>query len=137
MSSRGRVRHGAEGAGVTLDFSSPPIVEIAIVGLVDDADFRRYLDDVFSPIAYGNPYALLFDARRAGLASARQRRMQAEGIRQHELGLARHCRGAAFVIDSAAIRGALTAILWIAPMPMDHVVLDSMGEAREWLRKRF
>ncbi|MBC7173876.1 MAG: hypothetical protein H5U40_15655, partial [Polyangiaceae bacterium] len=42
--------------------------------------------------------------------------------------------GYAFVISSSLVRGALTAILWLAPMPAPHRVVGTVGEGEAWLR---
>ena len=49
---------------------------------------------------------------------------------------AAYCAGYAFVIDSAVVRGILTAILWLAPMPAPHVVVSTVEEGERWLREK-
>lgn len=36
------------------------------------------------------------------------------------------------MIDSPIVRGALTAILWLSPLPQPHLVTASMAEAERW-----
>ena len=40
----------------------------------------------------------------------------------------------AFVIDSPIVRGALTAILWIQPLPYEHRIVGTRADANAWLR---
>lgn len=136
LEARGKVVHGDATNAIILDFSTLPVFEVRYIGTVDDTTFQRYLDDLVSVLSARKPYVLLADATRSGAPSARQRQLQAEVIRVHEAGFARYCRGAAFVIDSALIRGALTAILWLQKLPYEHAIVPTRGEALTWLRGR-
>lgn len=133
LPARGRVKHASASGEIVLDFGTLPVFDVSYVGTVDDATFERYLADLVAVLSVRQPYALLADATRSAPPSARQRRMQAECIRDHEAGFARYCRGAAFVIDAPLIRGALTAILWTQRLPYDHVVVPTRADALRWL----
>lgn len=136
LTSRGRVVHGQGDSRIVLDFEKLPILDVAYVGTVDDAAFQRYLDDLVSVLSVRRPYVLLADATRSRPPSAKQRQMQAECIRAHERGFEQYCRGAAFVIDSPIIRGALTAILWLQRLPYEHIVVPTRADALAWLEPR-
>lgn len=68
--------------------------------------------------------------------SAAQRRMMVEHLKADAVQLARQCVGAAFVITSPTVRGGLTAILWVAPLPHPHVIVRTVAEAEAWCRER-
>lgn len=136
LSSRGKVSHASATGNFILDFGTLPILEITYVGVIDDSTFQRYLDDLVTVLSMRQPYVLLADATRAGAPNAKQRRMQADMIRDHEAGFARYCLGAAFVIESALIRGALTAILWAQKLPYDHTVVGTRDDALTWLKAK-
>jgi hypothetical protein len=48
--------------------------------------------------------------------------MQAGWMKRHEVETRRGTAGIAFVIPSALVRGALTAILWLQPLACPHFV---------------
>lgn len=136
LEGRGRVSHKGGSGEIVLDFTKLPVFDVSYVGVVDDAAFERYLRDLVAVLDARAPYALLADASRSGPPSAKQRRLQAECIRDYEAGFARYCRGAAFVIDAPLIRGALTAILWTQRLPYDHVVVPTRADALAWIEPR-
>jgi hypothetical protein len=136
LSSRGKVSHASPTGSFTLNFGTLPILEVTYVGTIDDATFQRYLDDLASVLSVRQPYVLLADATRSGAPTAKQRRMQADLIREHFAGFERYCAGAAFVIESALIRGALTAILWAQKLPYEHTVVGTREDALAWLTPR-
>ncbi len=123
---------------IEIDESAFPLVRIAFVGVPTDAQFDEYLAFLSKNLdrcaKTGRKCAILFDASRAGLVTASVRQKQAHWMRTHEERSARFCVGYAFVIQSALIRGALTAILWLAPMPAAHHVAASVAEAEAFLR---
>lgn len=119
---------------IIVDAERHPRVHIRFDGAVDDDAFRRYLSEYSAQtLERGGPYTVLLDARAAGSTPSRQRRAQADWMRDNAVELARLCQGAAFVIDNVAIRGILTAILWIQKIPMPHVVVRSVDEGEAWL----
>jgi hypothetical protein len=119
-----------------MDATQVPLVRVTVEGRVSDADFRTYLLDSDRLIAAGARYVLLYDLLRAEGVTALQRRLQSEWIHKNEGTLHRLCLGAAFAIDSAIMRGTLTAILWISPLPFEHAVVPSIPEAEAWVRDR-
>lgn len=65
-----------------------------------------------------------------------QRKMQADWINEHRELLAATCLGIAFVIPSPLVRGALTAIFWIAQLPIPHTVHGTLASAIDWAAAR-
>ncbi|HJL18674.1 MAG TPA: hypothetical protein RMH99_23635 [Sandaracinaceae bacterium LLY-WYZ-13_1] len=120
----------------TIDEAAFPLVRIRYDGIVSDEEFARHLEAYGALVERGARYGVLFDATTAGRPPATQRRMMAEFMRRRRDELARRCVGGAFVITSPLIRGAMTAILWVAPMPFQHVIVSSAAEAEGWVRGR-
>lgn len=118
---------------ITIDVSDTPLVWLSYVGKVTDAEFEAYLAEYLEVLNRGQHYGCIFDASRAGVPSALQRRLQADWQRRHERRLKQLCVGGAFVIRSAPIRGALTAILWLQPLPFPHSVVSTPLAALEWV----
>lgn len=122
---------------VQVDSSRLPLVLIRFEGTLSDEELAGYLAQLTREvISQRQPYGMIFDAQRVAGVTAKQRRMQAEWMAEHEDALRRHSVGNAFVITSPLIRGALTAILWVRPMPGEHVVVSTVQEAERWVTDR-
>lgn len=76
---------------------------------------------------------VLFDCRRVLTATASQRKLFADLQARLEPVFAEKMLGAVFVIDSAIVRGLLTAIFWLRPPVYRYVVTADEAEARRWL----
>jgi len=119
---------------VTIDLSFMPIFMVVHEGVLTDREFKDYLRDVERTL-YGpdaKMRVLVQDARTSGQVPAIQRKMQADWLKQHEARLRDLTLGSAFVIDSALVRGLLTAILWLQPLPMPHEVCATIEGALDW-----
>ena len=67
--------------------------------------------------------------------SAMYRRRQADWMKDHEDELRHRTAGIGFVMDSQIMRGALTAVLWLAPLPCPHRIFATIGDAMLWARE--
>ena len=117
-----------------------PLVTLKFPSHFSDEEFDDYLTglsvNLQRTIAQGTRTGLLFDTSDAPSVDARTRRKMADWIDGHREQSAEYCAGYAFVIRSGIVRGILTAILWLAPMPAPHVVVATREEGFEWLRKQ-
>lgn len=104
-------------------------------GAVPDSEWDRYLawNQAIQDraAAAGDKLVMVVDATPATrAATARQRKLQAE---QMEANAGRGIIiGLAAVIDSAIVRGAMTALLWIQRMPWDYTVVATREKAEHW-----
>lgn len=125
---------------ITLDTSRSPILRVIFEGETTEAEMRAHLAQLTQEIRSRPLNALIYDARRSGAPTALQRQLQAAWMRENESTIRARNAGVAFVIDSAIIRGALTAILWIQPMATEHTVVATLEDAQRWcadqLRKK-
>ena len=123
-----------------IDDGEFPLVTVKVVGGSTPADTASYLQHMESLIARarstGERAVHVIDAREALLSSASDRRMMGEWMKEHDLDNRETCGGFAFVFDSAIVRGALTAVLWIHPLPAPHFITSDVGEALSWARQR-
>jgi hypothetical protein len=136
LQALGTVRHSCTSGSITFDYRKLPLLRVNYVGTVNDQSFQDYINDLAAVAKIGRPYLLLADATDAGVPSAKQRMMQTQAIKEYRSLFASVCKGAAFVIDSMMVRGALTAMLWVQPLPYDHIVVATVREAEEWLQKQ-
>ena len=130
--SAGFVIHGRMG-NITVDPSDWPLARVTYDGVVDDEAFEAYLTSQTALLERRQPYVILFDARTAGMPSARQRQRMANNMKENEPELRRLCKRGVFVISSPVVRGALTAILWLQPLPFPHDVVSTLEEAERIL----
>ena len=119
--------------GFSFDESRLPLLVVTFVGESTDAEFDAYLARMTQMVRRGSRYGVLFDARAAARPTPRQRQKQADWMKEYAPSLRANNAGIAFVIESAVVRGALTAILWLSPMPTSHNVVATVAQAEEWL----
>lgn len=112
------------------------IIRIVWEGAPTDSELERFFENLTRAVSNRSHYALVYDAREASAPSTRQRHLLADLSGMMGPALRDRCVGAAFVIDSFLVRAALTAILWLRPMEVPHVVTASVAEAEAWCRHR-
>ncbi|MFV8752539.1 hypothetical protein ACNOYE_18485 [Nannocystaceae bacterium ST9] len=110
------------------------------VEATSDANLRDFLDR--ETVAQrelarqGKRYIAICDASIGMRLTPLQRKMYADWMRQHDDLLMSVMAGAAFVMPSALVRGALTAIFWVAPLKSPHSVHARLDQAIEWALDR-
>lgn len=117
---------------IDVDESRFPLVVVSFRGVVSDEKFDAYLASMTRRLRRQERYATLIDATQAGQIPALQRKKQAEWQRDHTELLRAYTVGTAFVLGSPIIRGFLTAILWLQPLPSPHHVATTLDEAERW-----
>jgi len=126
----------SQAGSYTLYREAESIVLLRCSGVLSNEAFQSYLAQFDALLAAARPYALILDLRQVAVPNAVQRKLQADWMRDHEPKLRALCRGGAFVIQSTPIRGVMTAILWLQPMPFDYVVVATIDEAVSWAALR-
>ena len=116
-----------------IDRTSLPLLRLRYVGKFTDADLGKFLHELEAILALPGRKAAVFDLTEAGTGSPTQRQTQAAWIGKHESVLARDFAAAAIVTDSAIIRGAVTALFWLRPLPFPTHVTATAQLAEEWL----
>jgi SpoIIAA-like len=119
-------------AQTTFDHSQAPVIVIHLHGEMTDDEFRDYLAETLRIMLASDKIVLMVDAREAAGASRAQRRMQADWMKANETVTKAHVVAMVFVVNSAFIRGILTAILWLQPLPIPHQVFKKMPDAMSW-----
>lgn len=109
---------------------------VTFEGTLSDDEFAAYLDQYGARLIRHARYALTIDARNAGVPNSHQRRLQANWMKRHQADVGQRCVGIAFVITNQLVRGALTAILWLQPLPAPSEVVADVETARRWCHKR-
>jgi len=128
--------HAEKMGAIQFDDTRFPLVVVTFNGTATDAEFSDYLARMSELVSRKQKNVTVFDARSSGVVPAIQRKRQADWIAANRQGLKEYSCGSAFVISSAVVRGALTAILWLQPIPVSHIVLGSVEEAERWAMQR-
>lgn len=117
---------------ITLDESRWPLVIVRIVGTPTDDELDAFLAESTVRLQRKEIQVSIIDVSRADRAPATQRRKQADWMRDHENLLRRRSAGMAYVITNPMVRGVLTAIMWLQPLPVEHTVVSTLEEAERW-----
>lgn len=117
-----------------------PLRVLVQISETTDENLRAYLDEQAAEMRsnrqQGRKTVVVIDASVGMRPTPTQRKMQADWITEHKDLLAASCLGIAFVIPSPLVRGALTAIFWVAQMPIPHTVHGTLSAAIEWAGKQ-
>ncbi len=119
---------------VRTDTTEAPFVTFVVEGDPTFQQVQKHLLDYRAILDRGRPYVAVFDVRSAGMVDARSRKAYADFLNANADDLKLFCRGAAFVVTSSLLQGAITAVLWLAPLPFPHKTFTDLGQARDWLR---
>jgi hypothetical protein len=96
----------------------------------DEVD--RVLAQLAAELRVGVPYVLIFDLTRSALPTAVQRRKLTAHMRDNAEKIRRWVRGIGIVCPNPLMRGAVTAIFWVAPPPVPHHLFATCKEASDW-----
>jgi hypothetical protein len=121
---------------ITLDRSQFPLVIVRFRGEFAENEFETYLEQLHEVYAQKKRFALILDSIGGAAPTAKQRKLQADWIRERADLIREYNVGTAFVLDSVLLRGSLTAILWLQPLPCPHLVCAEISEAISWATTR-
>jgi hypothetical protein len=126
------------GPGFRIDVSAYPFVDVVIERHVE-VDLDAYFDEMERVLMRPGPHVLLVDCQRATIPSTTTRRRHLAWNTKHRERIRDRVGGMAFVIPSAVIRGALTALFWMQPLEAPYVVVKTRDEAlaacHHWLSR--
>ena len=125
-------RHGFE-----FDTSHPRIVVVHYDSLLSDTEFEdtlRKFDHLLETRTLR--YALILNVRHTKMSSFSQARRQAEWMRDRAHLIKSKLLGIALVLPSPVVRGVMTVITSIQPMPTAYVVVRTLEDARTWAERQ-
>ena len=117
---------------VHVDEPRRPLLVVTFTGVATDEEFQAYLEAQTRAVLRRQLSVTLVDAMNAGPLGPIHRKQQAEWQQKHAAILKEYSLGTAFAISSPIVRGFLTAILWIQPLPHPHHVAASRADAERW-----
>ncbi len=119
---------------IEVDESRWPLVVIRWPrGPVTDADVEALIALSLGHLARRERFASLHDGVRATGLDGRQRRRMADHVNAYRKPLGEWHVAAAIVVDSAIVRGIVTAINWLSPPPFPQRQFATRAEAEAWL----
>jgi hypothetical protein len=114
-----------------------PLVIVDLEGAWSDLQFEQYIAEMTDVLMRDGFRTLVYDATKCTSVTASQRKLQAEWLTTHGARIRECTGGLAFVLPSPLVRGVLTAILWMSPLPAPHAVVASLSAAearcQKWL----
>lgn len=117
-----------------------PIRLMVQVEATTDANLRDYLERETQAqrelARQGKRVIAICDATIGMRLTPVQRKLYADWMTANDEVLTAVLAGAAFVMPSALVRGALTAIFWVAPLKSPHSVHARLDQALEWAVER-
>lgn len=116
-----------------IDRTSLPMLQLRYVGDYSDAELDKFLSELDALLKQPGRKVCVFDLTKAATGTARQRNAQGAWIAKNEQALARDFAAAAIITESAFIRGTVTAIFWIRPLPFPTRVVATFEAADAWL----
>jgi hypothetical protein len=120
----------------SFDTSQWPLVVFTAVGALEDHELDAHFKEYLALLRRNKPYVIFMDTTQMTSTTAMFRKRYAEFFKTNETVLKHLCKGGALVITSGIVRGTLTAVLWLTPMPFPHKIVATKEEALAWLRSQ-
>ncbi len=114
-----------------------PLIIEEYEGAMTDEEAIWHRKFIAELLARKQRYAILYDFRNSTAESQEQRKIDAEFIKANKESLKQYAIGVAFVMPSPLVRIALNMLFFLSPLPMPHTTTKTVGEAVQWLEKRF
>lgn len=119
---------------VTFDTDTPPFVMLHAEGEISSEDVTAYFAQRYRDFGLKIPYVQVFDANSFRGMGFAERHLFASHMRKIKSNYGTLHRGAAFVLESAAMRGIIRAIQWTAPPVTPTRFFKEVQEAKAWAK---
>ena len=120
--------------GVRIDLSQWPVVVFHCEGLMTEESINVHLKEYRQLLDRGEPYVVLMDARRIEAGPTSLRKIYAAFLADNAADLKRLCRMCVFVTNSRLVTAAISAVLWLVPLPFPYKATASYDDGLRWLR---
>ncbi len=120
------------GNRIDVDTSLFPIVRVTPLGTLTDEDYENMFRQVEALWRRGERFMTITDTRKSGTATARQRTLIGEWMKKNAALTERWSMGSIIIVESTIVRGALTAIEWVA---QPRVKSDYVGNWEQAVEK--
>lgn len=110
--------------GITVNVERWPLIHVRFQGSAEISIWDSYLAQLTRAITTRpGKRVMIMDASECGMVSAAARRKQAEWMARHDENTRLFTVGIAFVLPSSLLRGALTAVFWLQPLPCPYAIV--------------
>lgn len=121
---------------ILLDMSEAPLFIFTLEDAPTFDQIQRHLREYQGILTRGRPFVVMFDATKAAMVDAKSRKAYADFLNTNAETMRHLIKAMAFIVTSSLVQGALTAVLWLAPLPYPHKTFTSRDEGRDWLRSK-
>ena len=120
--------------GPQIDRSQAPIIVVSYPRVLTEAHIGPYFDEV-TAIVSQQPSVFLIDVRSSAIPGPRVRRAAATRLNTLYTLHPGCILGVAHLVSSTLVRGALTAVYWLAPPPCPTLFTAEMEMAMTWAER--
>ncbi len=99
---------------IDVDTSLWPVVICTPRGDLDETHYQKMFDDFDRLWRKGEKFFTITDTRFNDTATAKQRQLIGEWVKKSGPNIKRFSLGSVLIVESALVRGALTAISWVS-----------------------
>lgn len=117
--------------GPLVDTTFWPVVRCTPRGDMTDADYQTLFREFQKLWDKGDKFFVITDTRHSSNASAKQRQLIGDWMKANSASIRRTSLGSVVIVESAIVRGALTAINWIAQPDLQNDYVKSWEQALE------
>ena len=121
-------------ATIVVEDTQWPVVVVTFPSQFDDGDIANYLAELAALRSRKTPYVIVVDIANSQQLTPKQRKMQADYIKEEAQLRELFLKGVAFVAPTAIHRGILTAIFWLQKSPVQHQAFAWLDDAMTWAR---
>jgi len=115
--------------GIEIDVSLWPVVRCTPRGRVADGDYEAMFARFEKLWAKGDRFFTITDTRFSDRGTALQRQLIGEWMKKNAATIKRHSLGSIVIVESALVRGALTAIGWVAQTDLQSSYVKDWAQA--------
>jgi len=119
-----------------VDAARFPLVILRIAGDYDDREQEAFLTEVSSLLDRKKRFAVVLDLSEGGTATPTQRKRFASWIGSSDAAVKQYAVVMSLVIASTLVRGMVTAVFWVRPMPIPTETFDRLAPAEAWAREK-
>ena len=120
---------------IEVDISSWPVVVVTPHGEASDAQYMEMFRTIEGLWKRQEKFLTITDTRFSSVGSARQRQLIGDWMKKHEESTNKYSLGSIIIISSALVRGAMTAINWIAQPRIQSIYVGTPEEAYDQARR--
>ncbi len=120
---------------IDVDISAWPVVLITPRGEASDAQYMEMFRTIEDLWRRKEKFLAITDTRFTSVGSARQRQLIGDWMKKHESLTNQYSLGSIIILSSAIVRGALTAINWIAQPRTPSIYVATPEEAYDRARR--